>query len=218
MLINNLLRDSKSTPSVSTTTYFLVDFDTFANNIGLSANTLSKYVKSVTLPERKVDTTSIDGQMVSVQHAQLKQTFDTFQVTFFDDRDFTIRKSLLKYMLTKVFDFSKLAYKSTSTYKGDITVYVIDNFLGSVTTNVNNISTIEDIVSNANNARSQTTLTPVYTYTFYGQFITEIPELTFFATDELEPTITVTFTYDWYKVDVTTDANVQITQLSLIQG
>jgi hypothetical protein len=86
--------------------------------------------------------------MVSVQHAQLKQTFDTFQVTFFDDRDFTIRKSLLKYMLTKVFDFSKLAYKSASTYKGDITVYVIDNFLGSTTTNVNNISTIENIVSN----------------------------------------------------------------------
>jgi hypothetical protein len=61
MLINNLLRDSKNTPSVSTTTYFLVDFDTFTNNIGLSANTLSKYVKSVTLPERKVDTSSIEG-------------------------------------------------------------------------------------------------------------------------------------------------------------
>lgn len=217
MLINNLLRDSKNTPSVSTTTYFLVDFDTFTNNIGLSANTLSKYVKSVTLPERKVDTSSIEGQMVSVQHAQLKQTFDTFQVTFFDDRDFTIRKSLLKYMLTKVFDFSKLAYKSASTYKGDITVYVIDNFLGSTTTNVNNISTIEDIVSNKS-TRDQTTLTPVYAYTFYGQFITEIPELTFSATDELEPTITVTFTYDWYKIDVTTNNNVKLTQLSLIQG
>jgi hypothetical protein len=66
MLINNLLRDSKNTPSVSTTTYFLVDFDTFANIITsidstITASTLSKYVKSVTLPERKVDTSSIEG-------------------------------------------------------------------------------------------------------------------------------------------------------------
>jgi hypothetical protein len=61
MLINNLLQNTKSIPSVSTTTYFLVDLTKFANIIGLSENIISKYVKSVTLPERKVDTTSIDG-------------------------------------------------------------------------------------------------------------------------------------------------------------
>jgi hypothetical protein len=65
MLINSLLQNTntnpQSTPSVSTTTYFLVDLTNFANNMGVDANTISKYVKSVTLPERKVDTTSIDG-------------------------------------------------------------------------------------------------------------------------------------------------------------
>jgi len=64
MLINNLLRQTKSTPSVSTTTYFLVDltnFGTLIDSTNNIANTLSKYVKSITLPERKVDTTSIDG-------------------------------------------------------------------------------------------------------------------------------------------------------------
>jgi hypothetical protein len=95
--------------------------------------------------------------MISVQHAQLKQTFDTFQITFFDDKNFTIRTTLLKYMLTKVFDFKNLVYKSASTYKCDITVYVIDNFLGSnvthiVSTNNNNtntinISTIENLIN-----------------------------------------------------------------------
>jgi len=91
--------------------------------------------------------------MISVQHAQLKQTFDTFQITFFDDRNFTIRYSLLKYMLTRVFDFTSLVYKSASSYKCDITVYVINNFLGNEVTNKigdNNIdiSTIEDVISN----------------------------------------------------------------------
>lgn len=225
MLINSLLQNTntnpQSTPSVSTTTYFLVDLTNFANNMGVDANTISKYVKSVTLPERKVDTTSIDGQMISVQHTQLKQTFDTFQITFFDDRNFTIRTNLLKYMLTKVFDFNNLVYKSASTYKCDIKVYVVNTFLGGdVTSKINNtditISTIEDIITNKNNVRTQTTTTPVYVYTFYGQFPTEIPELTFSATDELEPTITVTFTYDWYKIDTTNTDQIQLSQLSLI--
>ncbi len=96
--------------------------------------------------------------MLSVQHAQLKQTFDTFQITFFDDKNFTIRTNLLKYMLKSVFDYTNLVYKSASTYKCDITVYVINNFLGSdvthtVTINNNNvnttdISTIENIINN----------------------------------------------------------------------
>jgi len=96
--------------------------------------------------------------MLSVQHVQLKQTFDTFQITFFDDKNFTVRQSLLKYMLKSVFDFTNLVYKSANTYKCDITVYVVDNFLGSdltnsitvgdKTTSINNISVIENIISN----------------------------------------------------------------------
>jgi len=61
MLINNLLQSSKSTPSFSTNTYFFVDLTNFANIINTNAETINKYVKSVTLPDRKVDTTSIDG-------------------------------------------------------------------------------------------------------------------------------------------------------------
>jgi hypothetical protein len=62
-------------------------------------------------------------------------------------------------MLTKVFDFNNLVYKSASTYKCDIKVYVVNTFLGGdVTSKINNtditISTIEDIITNKNNVRT----------------------------------------------------------------
>lgn len=179
MLMHFALDNKNEISNISITSTFLVDLSDFNS-------TLSKYVKAITVPERKVETATVEGQFRVGSFHTNKLAFDNISITFFDDYNFTVRKYFMDYLLTTIFDLENGTYKPQSNYKKTIKVYIFKNAVS--------LSNLEDVT------KLSSLETPIlYWYEFYGVFPTEVPEISF-NNEETEVTLQINFAYDFYKV------------------
>lgn len=148
-----------------------------SNSITFHQNLLPLLAKSVVLPDMNIEVSAIELGLWKTQRIVNRKTFDTFNITFQELRGLPVRFYFLKWMFAYIINPWKGYHVQPDLYKSKITVQVLKN--------------IDDYK-------------PLYTVTFYGQFPTNLNELTLSYENSDILNTEVTFAYDYFDIDITT--------------
>lgn len=183
----NIIDTDTTKPFTEITTDLIVSTPT-NDKITFHYNILPLLAKSVTLPDINVEVSTIEMGLWKTNRIVNRKTFDTFQITFQELRGLPVRFYFLKWMFSYIINPWKGYHVQPDLYKSNISVKVFKN--------LDNYSEL-------------------YTVTFYGQFPTNLNELTLSYENSDIINTEVTFTYDYFDITVptqtTSNTNTQTT-------